>query len=64
MKIAILGHSGSGKSTLARQLGEKYLGDMAYSENNLFTCTWSAENYDIFHFYLNIYIKYLCCVRN
>ena len=29
-----------------------------------FTCTWSAENYDIFHFYLNICIKYLCCVRN
>ena len=28
-----------------------------------FTCTWSAENYDIFHFYLNIYKIFMLCQK-
>ena len=28
-----------------RQLAEKYMGSQAYSENNLFTCTWSGSDF-------------------
>ena len=28
-----------------RQLAEKYMGAQAYSENNLFTCTWSTSDF-------------------
>ena len=28
-----------------RALSERYLGSSAYSENNLFTCTWSSKNF-------------------
>ncbi len=28
-----------------RQLADKYMGDQAYSENNLFTCTWSTSDF-------------------
>ena len=28
-----------------RALSERYLGSSAYSENNLFTCTWSSNNF-------------------
>lgn len=44
-----------------RQLGEKYLGDMAYAENNLFTCTWSASDYsqlDLNSLFLVLYSHY------
>lgn len=44
-----------------RQLGEKYLGDMAYAENNLFTCTWSTADYsrlDLNSLFLVLYSRY------
>ena len=44
-----------------RQLGEKYLGDTAYSENNLFTCTWSTADYgnlDLNSLFLVLYSRY------
>ena len=44
-----------------RQLGEKYLGNMAYAENNLFTCTWSAADYshlDLNSLFLVLYSRY------
>lgn len=44
-----------------RQLGEKYMGDMAYSENNLFTCTWSTSDYnllDLNSLFLVLYSRY------
>ena len=28
-----------------RQLADKYMGNQAYSENNLFTCTWSTSDF-------------------
>ena len=28
-----------------RALSERYLGSSAYAENNLFTCTWSSDNF-------------------
>lgn len=44
-----------------RQLGEKYMGAMAYSENNLFTCTWSTADYsrlDLNSLFLVLYSRY------
>lgn len=44
-----------------RQLGEKYLGTMAYAENNLFTCTWSTADYsrlDLNSLFLVLYSRY------
>ena len=33
-----------------RQMAERYLGKLAYSENNLFTCSWSTANLGVLDF--------------